>query len=521
MALRTPNLSASKWVLVHFRCRAVRAGWYLGGVSQLTDIIRSSLPNPDALELAGIDESEDGRVLRVRSQESPRCPSCSGSEVTYHSTYTRRLRDLPWQGRPVRIQLQVRRFRCRNRQCPRQIFAESPAGVGARKARATTRLAQTVRAIAYVLGGRPASRLLERLGIKASRQTILRHLQRRCGPPNQLHVRVLGVDDWAWRKHQKYGTMLMDLEQRRVVDLLPVRSASSLADWLREHPGVEIIARDRCGLYAEGGREGAPWAVQVTDRYHLMSNLSEAVEQTLQELQIKARAALEQFLKPKRSKRLTLVEARYQRCRQARYERYQAVIELSNQGYTQLEIAERVGIGAGTVARWQNAGGFPERRIRRDRRRDQARLVQDRGRGLRPALARTHFSSARMAALLLTPPRDLSETQRSYRDSFLRFCPKAYKVRKLALQFRAMLRWRRSVRLGEWIGAAMNSGFPLIAQFGRTLRRDLRAVELAMTAPWSNGPLEGQINRLKMIKRQMYGRAGFELLKARVLPLSA
>jgi transposase len=136
-------------------------------------------------------------------------------------------------------------------------------------------------------------------------------------------------------------------------------------------------------------------------------------------------------------------------------------------------------------------------------------------------LARTHFSSARMAALLLTPPRDLSETQLSYRDSFLRFCPKAYKVRKLALQFRAMLRWRRSVRLGEWVEAAMRSGFPLIAQFGRTLRRDLRAVELAMTAPWSNGPIEGQINRLKMIKRQMYGRAGFELLKARVLPLAA
>jgi transposase len=355
----------------------------------------------------------------------------------------------------------------------------------------------------------------------SSDDTILRRVKGRVRRSGEPTVRVLGVDDWAWRKHQKYGTMLMDLEQKRVVDLLPVRSASSLAEWLREHPGVEIIARDRCGLYAEGGREGAPLAVQVTDRYHLMSNLSEAVTHTLQGLQIKARATLEQFLTPKRSKRLTLVEARYQRCRQARYERYRAVIELSNQGFTQFEIAERVGVRAGTVARWQNAGGFPERRIRRDRRRDQARFVQDRERGLRPALARTHFSSARMAALLLRPPRDLSETQRSYGDSFLRFCPKAYKVRRLALQFRAMLRWRRSVRLGEWIGAAMSSGFPRIAQFGRTLRRDLRAVELAMTAPWSNGPLEGQINRLKTIKRQMYGRAGFELLKARVLPLAA
>jgi transposase len=126
-----------------------------------------------------------------------------------------------------------------------------------------------------------------------------------------------------------------------------------------------------------------------------------------------------------------------------------------------------------------------------------------------------------MTALLLTPPQDLSLNQLRYRDSFLRLCPTAYKVRRLALQFRAMLRWRRSVRLREWIEAPSGSGFAFLAQFGRTLRRDLQAVELAITAPWSNGPLEGHINRLKMIKRQMYGRAGFALLKARVLPLSA
>jgi transposase len=143
------------------------------------------------------------------------------------------------------------------------------------------------------------------------------------------------------------------------------------------------------------------------------------------------------------------------------------------------------------------------------------RFLEDRARGLHTALARTHFSSARVTALLLNPHRQLSANQLSDRDSFLRFCPIAYKVRKLALQFRAMLRWRRSVRVGKWIEAAVGSGFPLIVQFARTLRRDLRAVELAMSAPWSNGPLEGHINRLKTIKRQMYGRAGFELLKSK------
>ncbi|MGH9397256.1 MAG: transposase [Terriglobia bacterium] len=156
-----------------------------------------------------------------------------------------------------------------------------------------------------------------------------------------------------------------------------------------------------------------------------------------------------------------------------------------------------------------------------DRRRDRARFLQDRERGLQPALTRTYFSSGRIAALLLKPSRNLSAVQRRYRDHFLRFCPAAHKVRKLALQFRAMLRWRWSGRLVQWIETTTGSGFPFLARFVRTLRRDLRAVELAITTLWSNGPLEGHINRLKVLKRQMYGRAGFELLKARVLPLSA
>ena len=259
--------------------------------------------------------------------------------------------------------------------------------------------------------------------------------------------------------------------------------------------------------------------MQVTDRYHLMSNLSQAVEHTLQQLQIQARAKLVPETRPKPSPKLTLVEARYQRCRQARYERYRAVVDLGRQGHTQLQIAEKVGVRAGTVARWLNAPGFPERRIRSDWRRDRAPLKIGAWPATRfnpnPFLRWSDSCSAADA------PRDLSATRRTYRDSFLRFCPAAYKVRRLVLQFRAMLRWRRSGRLVPWIKMAIGSGFPRIAQFARTLRRDLRAVELAVTEPWSNGPLEGHINRLKMIKRQMYGRAGFAPLKARVLPLSA
>jgi transposase len=149
---------------------------------------------------------------------------------------------------------------------------------------------------------------------------------------------MLGVDDWAWRKRQRYGTMLKDLERLHVIDLLPVRSAESFAHWLGLHPEVEVITHDRSGLYADGGRQGAPSAVQITDRYHLVSNLGAAMERDLQQLQIDARRQLTQTVagRPREAKKRTLIEARRQRCRQARYERYLAVVELHRQGHTQL-----------------------------------------------------------------------------------------------------------------------------------------------------------------------------------------
>jgi transposase len=317
--------------------------------------------------------------------------------------------------------------------------------------------------------------------------------------------------------------MLMDLERSQVIDLLPERSADSFARWLGLHPEVEVITRDRSSLYADGGRQGASSAVQITDRYHLVSNLSEAVERDVQQLQIDARKQLAQSeaQKPDATNKLTLIEARRQRCRQARYQRYTKVHELHRGGHTQLEIAEKVGIGAETVSRWLNAPAFPERRIRSDRRRDQALFLQTRERGLQPSLTQTHYSAGRVSALLNMPSLTLSPAQKRHLDAFLRFCPKAHKLRRFVFQFRAMLRWRSARKLNTWIVSAAASGFRFTAQFARTLRRDLDAVKLSMTKRWSNGPIEGHINRLKAIKRQMYGRPGFELLKARVLPWDA
>ena len=492
-------------------------------MSQRIDLVRSSLPPSEQLILEAVEETTHGVVLRVRAKHLPRCPVCLKSRVSYHSRYARRVRDLPWQGRQVEIHLQTRRFRCRNKECARKIFAESLPAVAARKARETTRLCEIVGLVGYALGGLPGERLLNRLGIESSDDTVLRRIKARRRGAIQPAVRVLSVDDWAWRKKQRYGTMLMDLERSQVIDLLPERSADSFARWLGLHPEVEVIARDRSSLYADGGRQGASSAVQITDRYHLVSNLSEAVEHDVQQLLIDARKQLAQreAQGPGATNKLTLIETRRQRCRQARYQRYTKVHELQREGHTQLQIAEQVGIGAETVSRWLNAPEFPERRIRSDRRRDQALFLQSRERGLQPSLTRTHYSAGRVSALLNMPSRTLSTAQKRHLDAFMCFCPEAHKLRRVVLQFRAMLRWRSAKKLNTWRVSAAASGFRFTARFARTLRRDLEAVKLSMTTPWSNGPIEGHINRLKAIKRQMYGRAGFELLKARVLPWEA
>jgi len=250
-----------------------------------------------------------------------------------------------------------------------------------------------------------------------------------------------------------------------------------------------------------------------------VSNLAEALERDVQRLQIEARAerGVARSANEPRTLQPTLIEARRQRCRQARLERFQTVIELGRRGHRHDAIAKQVGISAGTVSRWLHARGFPERQIRSDRRHERAPFWARYARHDKLPARRTHYSSGRVASLLLNPEHRSAE-QKRHVDAFLRWCPQARDLRRLALRFRAMLRWRTATRLAAWMHAAVSSDFHFLAQFARVLRRDLAAVKQAITSRWSNGPVEGHINRLKMIKRQMYGRAGFELLRARVLP---
>jgi transposase len=192
------------------------------------------------------------------------------------------LQDLPWQDWVVAWRVKVRRFRCGH--CPGRIFAERVPGLTATKARRSERLAAAQTDIGMALGGEAGARLACRLAMPVSGDTVLRLIRRRPTPPCPA-PRVGGIDDWAWRRGRRYGTIVCDLERHRVIDLLPGRSSATVRDWLAAHPSVAVVSRDRSGPYAEAARTGAPAAVQVADRWHLLVNASEALRAVVERQQ--------------------------------------------------------------------------------------------------------------------------------------------------------------------------------------------------------------------------------------------
>ena len=212
------------------------------------------------LQVTGVKRDGGRWLISATGPGHGACPACGTLSTSRHSTYLRSLQDLPLQGVRVTIEWRAARLRCRHHACAQRIFAERLSGVADRHARRTGRMADIVHLLGHGTGGRPAERILQRLGMPVSDDTVLRVVQRRATQQqtNPSPVRVVGIDDWVWQKGQRYGTIMVDLERRRVVDVLPDRSAASVAAWLRDHPQVEIISRDRHGLYAEGARQGAP-----------------------------------------------------------------------------------------------------------------------------------------------------------------------------------------------------------------------------------------------------------------------
>ncbi len=499
-------------------------------------------------------------------RRTARCPLCRRRSRRVHSRYWRHPADLPINGLRVTLRVQVRRFVCTNPRCPRRTFAERFPALVAPHARRTCPCADWLTRVAFALGGEPGARLLRYLGITVCGDTLLACIRRfpstECPTP-----RVLSVDDFALRRGCTYGSILVDLERHCPVDLLPDRTTDAFASWLTGHPGVAVVSRDRSGEYAEAVRQAAPHAVQVADRFHLLRNLRDVA------LRVFKRHAREigHLIAPGASQaaltRLRLDrQASRERTRTEMHARFEAIHRLAAQGMNRSAIARHLGLHRHTVQKYLASEQPLERRPFTRKAsmlapyerylltqwqagrcnamqlwleivaqgyagsyRNVSRLTGylrrcERGDGPAPPIP-PGLTPAQAAGILLARPDHRSTAEQMALAQLRDLHPELAAVVEMWESFACLLRDRddphAANRLEEWLTEAARSGVPELRAFGTKLRQDLAAVTAALTSPYSQGQTEGRITQLKLIKRSMYGRAKFDLLRQRVLYASS
>ena len=522
-------------------------------------------------------------LLAVSTGPTAACPLCQQASRRVHSRYRRTIADLPWSATPVTLCVQVRRFFCTNRQCPRRIFSERLHRMAGASRRRTQRLCAALGAIGLALGGRAGARLARQLHLECSRLTVLRMVAT-LSVPAVGTVRVLGIDDFAFTRGRRYGTLLCDHERRRPVDLLPERSAAAVAAWLAAHPEVAVITRDRAAVYRAGASRGAPDAVQVVDRFHLMKNLGEALEldftplgSVLQEVAERGACPAGGAVTPAASlveegpRVPTIIPAAalhtggVSATKQALFT---AVQELRAPGASQHAMATQLGINRRTVRRylvleggldprigrclhepylpyllhrwnegchngtqlWREirAQGYPGARSTLIPLFVQLRVLQGipprqrrSSTSPRPALAASRPVRLRsLVYAFLASPETLEPDQQQYLTQLCAHHAGLAAEYRLTQEFVTLLRRRQGAGLSAWVEATTAGGLPHLRAFAAGLRQDWAAVEAGLTLPWNNGRSEGFVNKLKMIKRSMFGRAGFALLRHRMLSRS-
>lgn len=537
------------------------------------------LPDPTQLHLLGL--TVEGAAITahvIATASTSPCPLCGRPSARVHSRYRRILADLPWLGLAMRLEVRVRKFFCDNPACERQIFTERLPGVVAAYGRRTLRLETWLTSIGFALGGEAGARLLCALGLGTSAVSAdgLLVRIRRFPPKVPEPVRVLSVDDFALRRGQRYGTLLVDLERHMPLDMLPDRTADTFAAWLERQPWakqIEVISRDRGGDYADGARRGAPQAVQVADRFHLVKNVGEVAERVLKrhaaELQciaVPTRAAAVAGSADPPAPAVTTSpprlyrEASKARSQAKRAQRYEAIHTLARQGMTRRAIARALGLNRKTVQtylaadaaprrprqvrkasilrpyesylleRWRAgvhnglklwreivALGYPGTRgnvsrfvayLRRCERDGLSLPAAPHAPGLRPRQA---------AGLLLIPAAERTTDQERAWHQVRQIDPEVDRATALLQQVLALIRTRSSDGLDAWLDQAAESGVPELDAFVTKLRQDYQAVCAGVSLPWSQGQMEGHVNRVKLIKRSMYGRGKLDLLRQRVL----
>ncbi len=545
--------------------------------------VTSFPPHLKSIKVESATVADQGIILRAAAtHKRAQCPLCQRWSKRIHSRYWRTIADQPWAGRPVAICLRVRRFFCLNGRCPRRIFAERLPDLVDPHGRRSQPLRAALRRVGLAVGARAGARLAVPLGMPIGARSLLR-LVHSTPLPTAEAVHVIAVDDWAWRKGQRYGTLIIDLEIRRPIDLLSDRSAETVVAWLQAHPGIKIIARDRGVMYIDGATRGAPDAIQVVDRWHMAKNLGEALERLFArkhdalaamarvevtetaaaDLPVSLPVAAPRALRSRRDR----AESAHRRA--TRLERFMTVRNLFAQGLGQMAIAEMVGLSHHTVKRYLQATAFPERAPRTTHHADLLdpykpylrrrwsegcrnglqlfREIQERGcASSRANVARfvTHLrrddpappSSPRrprpqltvaprvrpltpraLAALILRRPDDLTATQQTILERVRHADDELARADALGHGFMRLLRERRGAEFDEWMAEVRCGALPEVQAFADGLAADRAAVVAGLTLPWSTGPAEGHITKLKLIKRQAYGRAGVAFLRQRML----
>ena len=491
------------------------------------------------LTINGIEDAGEVIVVRARTRGGAvRCPSCGTLTRQVHAFHERVPADVPVDGRRVLVRVRVRRMRCRAQGCSRQTFREQVPGVLERYQRRTVRLNAQLRSVVQELAGRAAARLLPVMGIVAGKDTAVRSLLGIALPERPV-PRVLGIDDFALRRSRQYATVLIDAETGERIDVLPGRGAGVVTDWLSSHPGVEIVCRDGSSTYAQAVRDAAPAIMQVADRWHLWHGLAEAAAK-----EVAAHSACWAGATGVQDGPLARTTA----------ERWYQVHGLLKQGLGLLECSRRLNLSLNTVKRYARASEptrlqrvpryrptlvDPYRDHLRSRRAEQPGvpitqlLAEIRALGYpgsanlltrylnqgRAEDKQQHLSPRQAARLLLTRPANLTDRQRERLHQIADACPEIAAVRSLVAAFAALLTPEQDnpARLQAWMDTARSSDLPHVHSFVRGLNQDVEAVNAALSRPHHNGRTEGVNTRTKMIKRQMYGRAGFKLLRHRIL----
>lgn len=568
------------------------------------------VPLPPGLEIDTVCAGVTALTIHLTATTpTAACPLCGAAATRIHSRYQRRVADLPCGGCPVRLILTVRKFFCDASRCVRKIFTERLTPFLKPRARMTARLTQAIEDIGRATCGKLGARLAARLGMPTSWMTILRRILA-LPEPVATPVMQLGIDDWSFRRRKRFGAILVNLKTHRILDLLPDRSASTAAAWMRQHPEIRLVSRDRSSEFAAAILEGAPQAEQTLDRFHLVKNLVEVVDVVLLRCLTQMRRGLPPSPpKPASGRQRSRTPdppalppqwkpappphvERARLARQAhRLARYEQVLALREQEYTASEIAERLGMSTRTICRWLRH--FRQDSHRRKRpsafdtfapyvwerwqagyrnglrlweelaaqgytgsQRSVYRFLQTLRHGFEPSFGEQPLPTsvgtepgpaeaeeapppvpiseeasqpspicARLDAFtptqakwcLVRDPEALTEEERTHRAWLCQSHPTLAALCALVQAFRALVRERRGEEVDAWIASCQASGIPELRQFVKGLRRERLWVIAALTHPASNGPVEGQVNKLKLIKRQMYGRAGFPLLRQRVL----